>query len=94
MKNKSVGLLELETAVLECFWEKTPLSLLGVNRFFADTFGIQLVIFPKAPVHNTLTAGSPRTLVPTRDNYSKVSTPKCNSYPSLTTRKATVNTNQ
>jgi hypothetical protein len=31
MKNKSVGLLELETAVLECFLEKTPLSPLGVN---------------------------------------------------------------
>jgi hypothetical protein len=26
MKKNSVGLLELETAVLECFWEKTPLS--------------------------------------------------------------------
>jgi hypothetical protein len=31
MKKKSVGLLELETAVLECFLEKTPLSPLGVN---------------------------------------------------------------
>jgi hypothetical protein len=31
MEKKSVGLLELETAVLECFLEKTPLSLLGVN---------------------------------------------------------------
>jgi hypothetical protein len=31
MKNKSVGLLELETAVLECFLEKTPLSPLGVK---------------------------------------------------------------
>jgi hypothetical protein len=32
MEKKSVGLLELETAVLECFLEKTPLSPLGVNR--------------------------------------------------------------
>jgi hypothetical protein len=31
MEKKSVGLLELETAVLECFLEKTPLSPLGVN---------------------------------------------------------------
>jgi hypothetical protein len=31
MKNNSVGLLELETAVLECFLEKTPLSPLGVK---------------------------------------------------------------
>jgi hypothetical protein len=28
---KSVGLLELETAVLECFLEKTPLSPVGVK---------------------------------------------------------------
>jgi hypothetical protein len=32
MKKKSVGLLELETAVLECFWEKTPLNPLGVKN--------------------------------------------------------------
>jgi hypothetical protein len=31
MKNKSVGLLELDTAVLEYFLEKTPLSPLGVK---------------------------------------------------------------
>jgi hypothetical protein len=31
MEKKSVGLLELETAVLECFLEKTPLSPLGVK---------------------------------------------------------------
>jgi hypothetical protein len=31
MKKHSVGLLELELAVLECFLEKTPLSPLGVN---------------------------------------------------------------
>jgi hypothetical protein len=31
MKKKSVGLLELETSVLECFLEKTPLSPLGVK---------------------------------------------------------------
>jgi hypothetical protein len=32
MKKNSVGLLELETAVLECFLEKTPLSPLGVKN--------------------------------------------------------------
>jgi hypothetical protein len=32
MEKKSVGLLELETAVLECFLEKTPLSPLGVKN--------------------------------------------------------------
>jgi hypothetical protein len=31
MEKKSIGLLELETAVLECFLEKTPLSPLGVK---------------------------------------------------------------
>jgi hypothetical protein len=40
MKKKSVGLLELETAVLECFLEKTPLSPLGVK---------QLNLTPKDP---------------------------------------------
>jgi hypothetical protein len=33
MEKKSIGLLELETAVLECFLEKTPLSPLGVKGF-------------------------------------------------------------
>jgi hypothetical protein len=33
MKKNSVGLLELETAVLECFLEKAPLSRLEVNMF-------------------------------------------------------------
>jgi hypothetical protein len=32
MEKESVGLLELETAVLECFLEKTPLSPLGVKN--------------------------------------------------------------
>jgi hypothetical protein len=36
MKKKSVGLLELETAVLECFLEKTPLRPLGVNHQARD----------------------------------------------------------
>jgi hypothetical protein len=36
MEKKSVGLLELETAVLECFLEKTPLSPLGVKSFFEN----------------------------------------------------------
>jgi hypothetical protein len=31
MEKKSVGLLELEMAVLDCFLEKTPLSPLGVK---------------------------------------------------------------
>jgi hypothetical protein len=31
MKKHSVGLLELETAILECFLEKTPLNPLGVR---------------------------------------------------------------
>jgi hypothetical protein len=33
-----------------------------LTGFFAGTFGIQPVILPKAPVHHTLMAGSPRTL--------------------------------
>jgi hypothetical protein len=33
MEKFSVGLLELETAVLECFLEKSPLSPLGVKAF-------------------------------------------------------------
>jgi hypothetical protein len=40
MKKKSVGLLELETAVLECFLEKTPLSPLGVKSSYPFFFGI------------------------------------------------------
>jgi hypothetical protein len=32
MEKKSVGLLELETGVLECFLEKTPLIPLGVKN--------------------------------------------------------------
>jgi hypothetical protein len=34
MKKNSVGLLELETADLECFLEKTPLSPLGFKDFY------------------------------------------------------------
>jgi hypothetical protein len=33
MKKNSVGLLELETAILKCFLEKTPLSPLGVKHY-------------------------------------------------------------
>jgi hypothetical protein len=33
-EKNSVGLLELKTAVLECFLEKTPLSPLGVTLKF------------------------------------------------------------
>jgi hypothetical protein len=36
MKKKSVGLLELEMANLECFLEKSPLSPLGVNKGTID----------------------------------------------------------
>jgi hypothetical protein len=32
MKKNSVGLLEVEKAVSECFLEKTPLSPLGVKK--------------------------------------------------------------
>jgi hypothetical protein len=40
MEKNSVGLLELETAVLECFLEKTPLSPLGVKFqiFYKNTW--------------------------------------------------------
>jgi hypothetical protein len=34
-KKNSLGLLEIETAVLECFLEKTPLSPLGVKMIFS-----------------------------------------------------------
>jgi hypothetical protein len=48
------------------FW--LLVSILTILRNFlkiltAGTFGIQPVIFPKALIHNTLTAGSSRTLV-------------------------------
>jgi hypothetical protein len=33
-EKKSVGLLELETAVLECFLVKTPLSPLGIKHVY------------------------------------------------------------
>jgi hypothetical protein len=38
MEKKSVGLLELEMAVLECFLEKTPLSPLGVKAKHVSLF--------------------------------------------------------
>jgi hypothetical protein len=38
MKKHSIGRLELETAVLECFLEKTPLSPLGVNLCHISLF--------------------------------------------------------
>jgi hypothetical protein len=41
MEKKSIGLLELETAVLECFLEKTPLSPLGVNNSFYMSYSIE-----------------------------------------------------
>jgi hypothetical protein len=39
MKKNSVGLLELEMAVLECFLEKTPLSPLGVKTYANSRVG-------------------------------------------------------
>jgi hypothetical protein len=44
MEKKSVGLLELETAVLECFLEKTPLSPLGVN-IIAIKYAMNILLF-------------------------------------------------
>jgi hypothetical protein len=51
MKKNSVGLLELETADLECFWEKTPLSPLGVKKFRAYIINTYSTWAPLAP-HN------------------------------------------
>jgi hypothetical protein len=46
LEKKSVGLLELETAVLECFLEKTPLSPLGVKVMEGDlSFSIEIASF-------------------------------------------------
>jgi hypothetical protein len=42
MEKKSVGLLELETAVLECFLEKTPLSPLGVKNVMKKSYPTNL----------------------------------------------------
>jgi hypothetical protein len=36
-EKNSVGLLELEMAILECFLEKTPLSPLGVKNHFKNS---------------------------------------------------------
>ena len=48
MKKNSVGLLELETADLECFLEKTPLSPLGVNRVVNAAMIFELVLAMRA----------------------------------------------
>jgi hypothetical protein len=47
MEKKSVGLLELEMAVLECFLEKTPLSPLGVNMIAIQLVAIVFHSFAK-----------------------------------------------
>jgi hypothetical protein len=50
MKKISVGLLELETAVLECFLEKTPLSPVGVkisNYSYDETRFSLIINIPK-----------------------------------------------
>jgi hypothetical protein len=52
MKKKSVGLLELETAVLECFLEKTPLSPLGVKQVNSRKHSKKFSnIFSRIPEH-------------------------------------------
>jgi hypothetical protein len=51
MKKKSVGLLELETAVLECFLEKTPLSPLGVEEANVDVASLFEAIFCKGKIY-------------------------------------------
>jgi hypothetical protein len=63
MEKKSVGLLELETAVLECFLEKTPLSPLGVNEtilrklYFHYFFVFQFVFHIAQMVFERLLSG-------------------------------------
>jgi hypothetical protein len=52
MKKNSVGLLELETAVLECFLEKTPLSPLGIKWLHPIT--IQNSILEWCPLSHIL----------------------------------------
>jgi hypothetical protein len=42
VEKKSVGLLELEMAVLECFLEKIPLSPLGVKGQVASRIAIRI----------------------------------------------------
>jgi hypothetical protein len=49
MEKKLVGLLELETAVLECFLEKTPLSPLGVK-----SLGYRHIGNPPSSMCNTI----------------------------------------
>jgi hypothetical protein len=49
LEKKSVGLLELETAVLECFLEKTPLSPLGVKHYHLTIYMVN--IFEKHFAH-------------------------------------------
>jgi hypothetical protein len=44
LEKKSAGLLELETAVLECFLEKTPLSPLGVKTLVNKKNSSSLII--------------------------------------------------
>jgi hypothetical protein len=38
VEKKSVGLLELETAVLECFLEKTPFTPVGIKPKYPCVF--------------------------------------------------------
>jgi hypothetical protein len=70
MEKKSVGLLELETAVLECFLEKTPLSPLGVN--ICSGFAHALLFYYTNAGHSR-TKYSPKSLVnPLRPKYNSV----------------------
>jgi hypothetical protein len=65
MKNNSIGLLELETAVLECFLEKTPLSPLRVKSR-SDSQGIKsrdtstTLSSENWPISNVMTFAGPR----------------------------------
>jgi hypothetical protein len=47
VEKKSVGLLGLETAVLECFLEKTPLSPLGVKAYPFGIFKFSFIFLSK-----------------------------------------------
>jgi hypothetical protein len=70
MEKKSVGLLELETAVLECFLEKTPLSPLGVKKLFlihvshpSETL-CRHVCYPSCTESTQICIGGPFRLMP------------------------------
>jgi hypothetical protein len=51
LKKNSVGLLELETAVLECFFEKTPLNSLGVKLGVEPVNPYRSCMWTTGPIH-------------------------------------------